>query len=395
MPRASHRGQSVDHSPIRRLAPYSRLAERAGKEVFYLNIGQPDIPCAEHVLEPAGLFQKSFVPYGPAEGLLALREAFASYYASFSVALTVPDIFVTTGASEAIFYAISACCDPGDEIIVPEPFYANYLGMASMCNVQMKGITTSLSDNFTLPDNFAFKERITDRTRAILLCNPGNPTGQVYTQKQLEAIIQLAIAHDLFLIVDEVYKEFCFEGSFYSVLEHKDARDHIIVIDSVSKIFNLCGARVGFLVTRNEEIQETVLKFAQVRLCPPAAGQQLALRSFKNRTDYIPQLKKEYNERRQTLMTCLNNISNITYSHPLGAFYTMAQLPVDNTSHFCQWLLEDFTHNNKTLMLAPADGFYLNPSQGQQQVRIAYILDQERIKEAMDILERALAAYTG
>jgi aspartate aminotransferase len=393
MPRVSQRGINIPSSPIRKLAPFADLAKSEGKHVFHLNIGQPDIKTPKLALDAVHEDKSTIIQYGPAEGMLSLRNTFCDYYTKFGGTLSPQDIFVTTGASEAIVFALSACCDPGDEVIIPEPFYANYIGFTNFCAAKVVPISSYLDTAFSLPSVDQFKTKLTDRTKAIVLCNPGNPTGKVYPRKDLEAIVDFVIQNDLFLIVDEVYKEFCYDLDFYSVLQFENAKDHVIVIDSVSKIFSLCGARVGFLATANKAIQASVLKFAQMRLCPPYHGQLLAETAFKNAYPYLTEVKTEYLIRRNTLFEELQKIEDIKIYLPEGAFYIIAQLPAEDADDFCQWMLSDFSYNNKTVMLSPASGFYFNTALGKSQIRIAFILNSQDIREAIECLRKGLEVY--
>ena len=393
MPNLSNRGNDAPSSPIRKLASFAEQAKMAGKQIFHLNIGQPDIPSPKEALEAIKQDESDVVEYGPTQGKPSLRRIYANYYRKFEAYLETEDVFVTTGASEAILFAMAACCNPGDEIIIPEPFYANYTGFANFCSAKIVPIPSYLEEGFNLPEIGHFKNKITDQTKAILLCNPGNPTGKVYSREDLIAILDLVMEHDLFLIVDEVYKEFCYDKKFISVLEFEQAKEHVIVVDSVSKIYSLCGARIGFLSTRNKAIQSAVLKFAQMRLCPPHHGQQLAEVSFQYRYPYIDEVKGEYRLRRDTLYAELQKIENISIYLPEGAFYIIAGLPVDDAETFCQWLLSDFSYKNKTVMFSPAAGFYHDESLGKNQIRIAFVLNPAAIREAMECLREGLKVY--
>ena len=393
MPQESKRGIQAPHSPIRKLNRFADQAEKQGKEIFRLNIGQPDIPSPASALEAVRKDQNEIIGYGSSNGIISLREIYAKYYQKFGAQIGADDVFVTTGASEAITFVLGACCDSGDEVIIPEPFYANYIGSSNFCSVKVVPVSSYLEEEFKLPSIQDFKTKITDRTKAILLCNPGNPTGKVYSKDDLEEMIKLVIEKDLFLIVDEVYKEFCYNADFYSVLQFKQATEHVIVIDSISKIFSLCGARIGFISTKNESIKSSVSKFAQMRLCAPYFGQIMAISSFQNIDSYLQKVKKEYRLRRDTLYKALSSIDGINTYLPEGAFYIIAGLPVDDAELFCQWMLSDFSYKNKTVMFAPAAGFYANASLGRNQIRIAFILNCEAIKEAIECLEVGLLAF--
>jgi len=373
--------------------PYAREAKAQGKKVFHLNIGQPDIPTPSKALERIRNNDTAIVSYGSSEGMPALRTEVARYYQKFGAQLKQEDIFVTTGASEAILFALFASCDVDDEVIIPEPFYANYLGFAHTNSVRIVPISSTLSTNFSLPKPAAFEALIGPKTKAILLCNPGNPTGQLYSHADLMALTQIVKKHDLFLIVDEVYKEFCYDQPFTSALSFAEISDHIIVLDSISKVFSSCGARVGFLISKNKGIQTSVQKYAQLRLCPPYFGQQLALACFEDHEAYIAKAKEEYRQRRTVLFDALSRIPGLQCSLPEAAFYIIVELPIKDATAFCKWLLTDFSRDGKTVMLAPAQGFYFNQEIGKSQVRIAYILNEKDLKEAIQCLEEALNQY--
>jgi len=393
MPNGSKRGNDLNQSPIRGLVPYARQAKAAGREVIHLNIGQPDIETPPAALEKIKVLESDIIKYGPSEGLPSLRARVRDYYDKYQANLSVEDIFVTTGASEAIMFALFAVCNEGEEIIVPEPFYANYIGFAQVSSVSIVPLSTTFDSGFDLPDLEAFEELITNKTKAIFLCNPGNPTGKVYDKKQLDQIIELVKKKNIFLIVDEVYREFCYDNDFTSVLSYKEAKQNVIVIDSISKVFSSCGARVGYLITKNEEIKKSVIKYAQMRLCPPYFGQQLAEACYDNHASYIEKAKQKYTRRRKTLYQGLTRIKGVEAYLPDGAFYNIIKLPVEDANAFCTWLLSDFSHNNHTVMMAPADGFYINQALGASQVRIAYVLNEERLKLALKILEKGLEQF--
>lgn len=393
MPKVSKRGITAPNSPIRKLTPFANKAKADGKQIYHLNIGQPDIPSPSAAIDAVKNDQTEVIAYGPAQGNLTLRKKYAQYYNTFGANLQEGDIFVTSGASEAIVFAISACCDPGDEVLIPEPFYANYIGFANFCSTNVVPVSSYLETAFDLPDIQKFRAKITDKTKAILLCNPGNPTGKVYSKEDLEAIIELTLEKDIFLIIDEVYKEFCYDREFCSALQFEQVKEQVIVIDSISKIFSLCGARIGFLMTKNNSLQATIMKFAQMRLCPSYYGQLLAEASFENRAAYIAEIKEEYRKRRDTLYQELQKIEDISIYLPEGAFYIIAGLPVDDAEAFCTWMLSDFSYHNKTVMLSPAAGFYANTELGKQQIRIAFILNSEDICKAMECLRVGIKAY--
>ena len=340
MPNQSVRGTNLAHSPIRSLMPYARQAKAQGKKVFHLNIGQPDIPTPPKALDKIKSNQTSIISYGASEGMPALRTQVAAYYRKFGAQLEQNDVFVTTGASEAILFALFASCDAGDEVIIPEPFYANYLGFADTSSVNIVPITSTLATNFSLPKPAAFEALITPKTKAIILCNPGNPTGQLYSRSDLIALMQIVKKHDLFLIVDEVYKEFCYDQPFTSALSFPELSEHVIVLDSISKVFSSCGARVGFLISKNKGIQTSVEKYAQLRLCPPHFGQQLALACFEDHGAYIEKAKEEYRQRRKILFDALSRIPGLQCSLPEAAFYIIVQLPIKDASGLLQMVID-------------------------------------------------------
>lgn len=389
----SHRGLNMTLSPIRSLLPFARKAKKEGRNVFHLNIGQPDIPTPPQAMEAIRAVKDRIISYGPSEGLPSLRALVAQYFNKFDAHVTADDIYVTTGASEAILFTLFATCDVGDEVIIPEPFYANYLGFAETSSIKIVPITTHIEEAFGLPSPEAFEQLITPRTRAIMLCNPGNPTGQLYTADQLNKILDLCKRHNLFMVVDEVYREFCYDTNFTSILSVEGGEDHVIVIDSISKVFSSCGARIGYLITKNEDIRNTVLKYAQLRLCPPYLGQVLAEACYRYGHDYIEEAKIEYAKRREVLYSGLNSIDGIKAYKPTAAFYNIVELPVPNATEFCKWMLSDFNHNGNTVMLAPAGGFYFSEHVGASQVRIAYILNENHLQQALECLQVGLKQY--
>jgi aspartate aminotransferase len=393
MPKSSIRGLEIGASPIRSLLPHARAAKARGINIIHLNIGQPDIATPSEALAYLKQDKETIVSYGPSEGIPALRSAVARYYDKFEAQLTPEQVYVTTGASEAILFALLSCCDAGDEVIIPEPFYANYLGFSHMAGVKITPISTFIDSQFSLPSPAEFEQKITPETRAIILCNPSNPTGQIYTPDQLEAMAAIIKKHDLFLIVDEVYREFCYDKEVRSMLSFRGVEEHVIVIDSVSKVFSSCGARVGYLISKNEQFLATVNKYAQLRLCPPYHGQQLALRCYDNPEPYIAAARSEYRHRRQVLYECLSQIEGIKCYLPDAAFYNIIELPVPDAEAFCQWLLTEFQYEGSTVMFAPANGFYFNGDLGKSQVRLAYILQEKDIRRAMKCLELGLRQY--
>ena len=389
----SERGDNIVASPIRSLIPFADKAKKDGKKIIHLNIGQPDIKTPRVALSNVSKLKNEVITYGPSNGNPELRNEVAQYYEKYDAGLKMQDVHVTTGASEAILFALMACCDKGDEVIIPEPFYANYLGFAQLADVKVCPITTTIKDAFKLPSSEEFEKKISPKTKAIFLCNPGNPTGQLYSRDELTSLMVLAKRHHLFVIVDEVYKEFCYNDAFTSVLSYRGMEDHVIVIDSISKVFSACGARVGYLICKNKAIQSGVTRMAQLRLCPPFYGQQLAVAAYSNASIYIDRAKEEYQKRRTVLYNRLSEFEFITSYLPMAAFYNIVELPVDDAEHFCKWLLTDFEYEGYTLMMAPANGFYFNRALGKKQVRIAYVLKEEMIHKGMDVLEEGLKKY--
>jgi len=393
MPNVSKRGNELTQSPIRSLIPYAREAKEKGKHVYHLNIGQPDILTPQAAIDSLKYFNDSVIEYGQSEGKVSLRETVAKYYESFGAYIRAEDILVSTGASEAILFALFSCFDNGEDIIIPEPFYANYIGFAQVTGIHLVPVPSDINNGFALPSIESFKNRITKRTRAIFLCNPGNPTGNLYSKEELTELAKLIKEEDLFLIVDEVYREFCYDEEFTSVLSIAGLEDHVLVIDSVSKVFSSCGTRIGYLVTRNEQLRLTLLKFGQLRLCAPMIGQHMAEACYPNRQEYLSKVREEYNQRRLYLYSRLSNMKGVKCYMPKAAFYIMTEFPVDSCESFCKWILTDFDINGETVMLAPGDGFYIHKEAGQRQARIAFILDIEKLEKALDIIEAALLAY--
>ena len=396
MPKISKKGIEMPESPIRKLVPFSEKAKEAGKKVFHLNIGQPDIRTPEIALEAIRHFSDKVIEYTHSAGFLSYRQGLASYYQDLGLDIDSNDVMVTTGGSEALLFALNSCLDFGSEIIIPEPFYANYNGFSISSGVKVKSITTSIDDGFALPAIGDFEKLITSKTKAILICNPGNPTGYLYSKKELETLRDIVIKYDLFLIADEVYREFSYDGhQHYSVLSIDGLEKNAIVIDSTSKRYSMCGIRVGCIVSKNKEVMNTALKFAQARLSPPAFGQIAAEAALKTTRSYFEEVCSEYVDRRDLLVKGLNKINGVLCPKPKGAFYAIAQLPIDDADKFSQWLLEDFDFNGETVMLAPAAGFYATPGAGFNQVRIAYVLNVESLKSAIRILSEALKVYPG
>jgi len=394
MPRLSQKGIQLPTSPIRKLVHYSEQAKERGIEVLHLNIGQPDIQAPKEALEAVTDSNLTLLPYGPSQGTLSYRKKLVEYYAKHQIFIEPDDIIVTTGASEALTFALNVICDAGDEIIIPEPFYANYNGFASAASVRVVPVISEFNAQFQLPELDKISDKISSKTRAILLCNPSNPTGYVYSEKEINTLCELAIKHDIFLIVDEVYREFIHEGApHYSVLCNDQASEFTVMIDSVSKRYSMCGARVGALVSKNKGLIKNVLKFAHLRLSPPTYALLASEAALSAPDAYLKDVTAEYTQRRNTLIKALERIPNIEVSHPLGAFYCIVKLPVKDADDFSKFLLTDFNLENQTVMLAPAKGFYSSPNVGLNQVRIAFILNQEKLVRAATILEKALESY--
>ena len=386
----------MPESPIRKLVPFAEKAKKNGKQVFHLNIGQPDIQTPQVALDAISNFSKKVVEYSHSAGFESYRIGLSKYYQNIGIEVDHNDLMVTTGGSEALLFALSSCLDQGDEIIIPEPFYANYNGFSKSSGVIVKPITTKIENGFALPDIKEFEKLITSKTKAILICNPGNPTGYLYSKEELEILRDIVLKHDLFLFADEVYREFAYDGHVhYSVLNLEGLNDHAVVIDSTSKRYSMCGIRIGCIVSKNKEVISTALKFAQARLSPPTFGQVAAEAALQTPKSYFDKVSSEYLSRRDLLVDSLNKIDGVICPKPKGAFYAIAQLPVDNADKFAQWLLEDFDFNGATLMVAPAEGFYSTPGEGLNQVRIAYVLNKESLIMAIKCLEEALKIYPG
>ena len=396
MPHISNKGTKMPESPIRKLVPFAEGAKKKGKTVFHLNIGQPDIESPKLALDAINNFNHKVVEYSHSAGFESYRKGLATYYQKLGIDIDYNEVMVTTGGSEALLFGLNSCLDNGDEIIIPEPFYANYNGFSISAGVKVKPITTSINDGFALPAIEEFEKLITPQTKAILICNPGNPTGYLYSKEELETLRDIVIKHDLFLFADEVYREFCYDGNtHHSVLNIEDLEQHTVVIDSTSKRYSMCGIRVGCMISKNKELMATALKFAQARLSPPTFGQVAGEAALSTPQSYFDEVSTEYVQRRNLLIEGLNKIEGVICPKPKGAFYCIAQLPVDNADKFAQWLLEEFDHEGKTLMVAPAAGFYSTPNTGTNQVRIAYVLNQEALTKAIVCLEKALEVYPG
>ena len=381
-------------SPIRKLAPYADAAIRNGIRVYQLNIGQPDIRTPEVGLEALRKVDRSILEYSPSQGYLGLRAKMVSYYANYGIDLSPDEIIITAGGSEAIMFAYMACMDPGDEIIVTDPSYANYMAFAISCGAVVKPVKTSIEDGFRLPPVEKFEEQITPKTKAILICNPNNPTGYLYTRDEMRRIRDLVKKYGLYLLSDEVYREFIYTGKPYiSAFHLSGIDDNVILIDSVSKRYSECGIRIGALITRNKAVRESVMKFCQARLSPPLIGQIVAEASLGTPKEYMAQVHDEYKARRDFLIEGLNKIPGVFSPTPMGAFYTMARLPVDDAEKFCKWCLTDFTYEGQTIMMAPGAGFYTDPADGRDEVRLAYVLNREDLAKALEVLRKALEAY--
>ena len=396
MPTISERGERMPQSPIRKLTPLANAAKKRGIHVYHLNIGQPDLPTPQVALDAIKNIDRTVLEYSPSQGFLSYREKLVKYYAQYKINVNADDIIITSGGSEAVLFAFLSCLNPGDEIIVPEPAYANYMAFAVAAGAVIRTIATTIEEGFSLPKVEKFEELINDRTRAILICNPNNPTGYLYTRREMNQIRDLVKKYDLYLFSDEVYREFIYTGSPYiSACHLKDIEQNVILIDSVSKRYSECGIRVGALITKNAEVRKAVMKFCQARLSPPLLGQIAAEASIEAGENYNRDVYDEYVERRKCLIDGLNRIPGVYSPVPMGAFYTTVQLPVDDAEKFCAWCLTDFSYENETVMMAPASGFYVTPGLGRNQVRIAYVLNIQDLKRALFILRKALEVYPG
>ncbi|MFN5209603.1 MAG: pyridoxal phosphate-dependent aminotransferase [Bacteroidota bacterium] len=396
MPHISEKAMAMPASPIRKLVPFAEKAKKNGISIYHLNIGQPDIETPEIMLKAIHDFSPKIVEYSHSAGIESYRRKLTNYYQSFGIELSYEDILITTGGSEAIEIAMMTCLNPGDEIIIPEPFYANYNGFSRQADVKVVAVKSDISSGFALPPISSFEALITPKTKAIMLCNPGNPTGYLYTREELESLKNLVKKYDLFLLSDEVYREFCYDGKTYvSVMHLEGIEENTILLDSISKRYSACGARIGALITRNRTVMQNALKFAQARLSPPTFGQVAAEAALDTPRMYFENVLAEYTRRRDYVVDRLNHMPGVFCPKPSGAFYCMASLPVDDADVFCQWLLEHFSHEGQTVMLAPASGFYSHAADGKKQVRIAYVLNLDKLKNAMDCLEKALTIYPG
>jgi aspartate aminotransferase len=391
----SQRGQQMPASPIRKLVPYAETAKKKGIKVYHLNIGQPDIETPKMALDAVRNFDFKVLEYSHSAGNESYRRKLSSYYKKVGIDADYQQIIVTTGGSEAILFGFMSCLDAGDEVIIPEPFYANYNGFAVAANVVVKPLTSHIDNGFALPPVAEFEKLITPRTRAIVICNPNNPTGYLYSREEMDTLRELIIKHNLYLFSDEAYRDFCYSGVHISAMNLKGAEENVLMMDTISKRYSACGGRIGALVTRNQAVLDTVMKFAQARLSPPSFAQILGEAATDLPADYFNATKAEYLRRRDTLVSRLNRIPGVFCPNPGGAFYAMASLPVDDTDIFCQWMLESFSHNNQTVMLAPAGGFYGTAGLGKKEVRLAYVLNTDDLNAAMDCLEKALQIYPG
>ena len=394
MPTISQRGIDMPASPIRKLVPLANRAKAKGTVVYHLNIGQPDLATPEVALRAAHHLDREVLEYSPSEGILSFRKKLVEYYHKFNIDVCTDDIIITTGGSEAVFFSFMACLDPGDEIIVPEPAYANYMAFAISCGAVIKTISSTIDEGFALPSVEKFEALITPRTKAILICNPNNPTGYLYTRKEMNQIRDLVRKYDLFLFSDEVYREFCYTGAPYISAFHLEGiENNVILVDSVSKRYSECGIRIGALITKNKQVRENVMKWCQARLSPPLIGQIMAEASLDTPEEYMRDVYDEYVERRKFLIDGLNRIPGCYSPIPMGAFYTVARLPIDDADKFCAWCLEEFDYEGQTIFMAPASGFYTTPGLGKNEVRLAYVLKKEDLAKALGVLETALETY--
>jgi len=396
MPSISDKGRAMPPSPIRKLVPYAEEAKRKGRKVFHLNIGQPDIPTPEVALNAVRNLNIKILEYSHSAGNESYRRKLAGYYKSIGIDIDFSNILVTTGGSEAVLFTLMSCVNPGEEIITPEPFYANYNGFATAGGIKIVPVTSNIDDDFALPPISEIEKKISPKTKGILICNPNNPTGYLYSKEELLMLSDIVKKHDIYLFSDEVYREFCYDGALhFSAMNLEGIEQNVVMFDSVSKRYSECGVRIGAIVTRNREVTGTALKFAQARLSPPGLGQIVAEASLGTPPDYFREVNREYTARRNYMVEALNRIPGVYCPKPKGAFYTVVRLPVDDADRFAQWLLEEFEYNNQTVMIAPASGFYSTPGLGRNEARIAYVLNIEDLKGAMKVLEEALKVYPG
>ncbi len=396
MPHISQKAVDMPASPIRKLVPYAEIAKKQGKIVYHLNIGQPDIETPEVALEAVRTMDRKVIEYSHSAGFESYRNGLAAYYQKTGINVNAEDILITTGGSEALIFGFMTTCNPGDEVIIPEPFYANYNGFAVMAGLNVVPVTAAIENGFALPPVEEIEKKITSKTKAIVICNPGNPTGYLYSKEELEQLRDIVKKHDLFLFADEVYREFCYDGAIpFSTMNLEGIENNVIMIDSVSKRYSMCGARIGALITKNKEVMAAALKFGQARLSPPTIDQIASEAALNTPQSYFDDVVAEYVERRNIMVDGLNKIPGVFCPKPSGAFYCVAKFPVDDAEKFCQWLLEDFSFEGQTVMMAPANGFYSSKGLGQQEARIAYVLNQDALRSAVKCLEEALKVYPG
>ena len=396
MPQISEKGKAMPSSPIRKLVPFAEAAKKRGVKVYHLNIGQPDIPTPQIALDAVRNYKETVIEYSHSAGNESYRKGLAKYYKTIGVEIDHTQMLITTGGSEAITIAFMSCLNPGDEVIIPEPFYANYNGFATQAGVVVKPVTSYIANDFALPAISEFEKLITPKTKGIVICNPNNPTGYLYSKSELEQLASIIKKHDLYLFSDEVYREFCYDGNeHFSAMNLPGLDQNVILMDSVSKRYSMCGVRIGALITKNKEVIDTAMKFAQARLCPPSYGQVAAEAALETPADYFTGVYNEYIDRRNYMVEALNKMEGVYCPRPKGAFYTVVKLPIDDSDKFAQWLLDDFNYNGNTVMLAPATGFYATCGLGKNEVRIAYVLKIEDLKGAMECLEVALKQYPG
>ncbi|MDD2621647.1 MAG: pyridoxal phosphate-dependent aminotransferase [Bacteroidales bacterium] len=396
MPKISNKGKMMPSSPIRKLVPYSDEAKKRGIKVYHLNIGQPDIETPKEAIKALQNEKIEVLAYSHSAGILSCRKKVAEYYKRWSIDVTEEEIILTAGGSEAILFAFNSCLDPGDEVIIPEPFYANYNGFAVSSGVVVKPIVSVIDNGFALPSIEEFEKLITPKTKAIMICNPNNPTGYLYSKEELKALAAIVKKYDLFLMADEVYREFAYDGAeIFSVMNLKEIEQNVILLDSVSKRYSACGARLGMFITKNKEVYKTAMKFAQARLSPPSFAQIFTEAAVDTPSSYFDEVQKEYIARRNVVVESINKMEGCYCPNPKGAFYAVARLPIDDSDRFCQWLLEDFNYKGETVMFAPATGFYSTPGKGKDEVRISYCLNVNDMKASMKCLEEALKVYPG
>lgn len=396
MPNISEKAIEMPASPIRKLVPFAEKAKKAGKHVFHLNIGQPDIETPKIARDAIEKSDIKVLAYSHSAGFESYREGLSKYYIKNGINVTKDEILVTTGGSEALLFGFMSCCNPGDEVIIPEPFYANYNGFAVAAGLNVVPVTSTIENGFSLPPVEEFEKKITSKTKCVVICNPGNPTGYLYSKEELNQLKEIVKKHDLFLFADEVYREFCYDGAQpFSVMNLEGIEQNVVLVDSVSKRYSMCGARIGAILTKNKEVMQAALKFAQARLSPPTYAQVASEAALQTPDSYFTDVVDEYVERRDIMVDGLNAINGVICPKPKGAFYCVAQFPVDDTEKFCQWLLEDFDYNGKTVMMAPCSGFYSTAGLGKQEARIAYVLNKESLKESLICLEEALKIYPG